>query len=136
MRGALRTLVASIVTVTVLLTLASGPAAAVDEAATTAPEDCLDGCLDDGVGEKPALAVPGGGVAFDTPVVTVSQDDDVIEVRVSETFLKAKKAFDSGDGSEIGVMPGDNVSDVAAKQIVFVTNPDTMDDGPELDPDY
>lgn len=136
MRSTLRTLAASIVTVAVLLTLASGPAAAVDADTPTAPDDCVDGCLDDGAGGPPELAVPGGGVAFDTPVVTVSQDDDVIEIRVSETFLKAKKAFDSGDGSEIGVMPGDNVKDVAAKQIVFVTNPDTMDESPELDPDY
>ncbi|RXK50556.1 hypothetical protein [Halorientalis pallida] len=128
MRHSIRTVVLSIATVAALLAVASGPVAAADDV------DCVDGCLDDG-SEKPELNVPRGGVALDGPVVTVDKSDDVIEIRVSEAFLKAKKAFKSGDGSEIGVMPGDNVSDVAAKQIVFVTNPDTMDESPELGPD-
>lgn len=127
-----RTLAVGLGTVAVLFVVASGPVAAADDTTTDAG-DCVDGCLDDGI-DKPELTVPGGGVAFDTPAVTVSKSDDVIEIRVSATFLKAKKAFDAGNGSEIGVMPGDTVSDVAATQIVFVTNPDTMDEGPELDP--
>lgn len=64
----------------VVLTIAlgglAGPAAAQEQG------DCVDSCLEDPGNDAPEV-VPGGGVAFETPVV----DTD------SETFLKAKKAF-------------------------------------------
>ena len=97
----------SIVLVLILLILAggmSGAAAAVEES------DCgVDGCLDDPDNDQPEV-VPGGGVAFDTPVVEskgVMPGDRVTLGDDFKTFLKAKKAFHEGRQSIEAIEKGD-----------------------------
>ena len=53
-------------------------------------EDCTTDCVDPGT-SKPE-AVPGGGVAFDTPVVLFLKAKKAFNEGFEE-FLKAKKAF-------------------------------------------
>ena len=59
-------------------------------------EDCgVDGCLEE-PDDSPTVVVPGGGVAFDTPVVDttgVMPGDRVTPNDDFRAFLKAKKAF-------------------------------------------
>jgi hypothetical protein len=80
--------------VVALLLLVS--AGSVSGIAAAAESDCgVDGCLDDPNDGGPEV-VPGGGVAFDTPVVDttgVMPGDRVTLGEDFEAFLKAKKAF-------------------------------------------
>ena len=81
----------------------SGMAAAAEES------DCgVEGCLDDPDDDQPK-ALPGGGVAFDTPVVDstgVMPGDRVTLGDDFKTFLKAKKAFHEGRQSIQAIKKG------------------------------
>ncbi|MGM0592245.1 MAG: hypothetical protein ACQETI_11580 [Halobacteriota archaeon] len=89
---------AGMVALALLIALAGAtPLAAAQE------EDCVDACLDDPTTGPPEV-VPGGGVAFDTPVVDtegVMPGDRVSLNGDFEAFLKAKKAFAGTDNPDL-----------------------------------
>lgn len=72
--------------------------------------DCgADGCLE-GPDDSPSVVVPGGGVAFETPVVDstgVMPGDRVTPNDDFEAFLKAKKAFHEARQSIQAIEKGD-----------------------------
>lgn len=94
----IRKLIALAVLLTIALTGLSGVAAAQDGD----PYIVDDAYLIDSGDEDPEV-VPGGGVAFDAPVVSTSSGKFLKAKKAFngdfETFLKAKKAFGT-DGSE------------------------------------
>ena len=84
-----QTSIALIALLAIALSGLSGVAAAQDGNTVTGDDAHM---IDSG--EEDPEVVPGGGVAYDAPVVDAGSDD-------ADTFLKAKKAFGT-DGSEGG----------------------------------